>query len=152
MTDSVLVEVVRVAHEQAAAYERMRRRLSALRADEVQCIYRGAVSDKFRGGEIPLNLPDGRSVMVPIEVRADGIYARFPQAVIDIIEDARRADRERLESMIIFGTPEPPAAYAYTSPTMVPAPRTRAGSQWATGKRAQRRQSKPWADRRQLRR
>lgn len=151
-TQAVLADVVHVAQEAAARHERMAERIAKLRDEEVQCIYRGKVSDNLRAAdrkEIQLNLPDGRSVMVPIEVREDGIYALFPQSVIDLIEDARREDRERRESMLIFGTPEPPERYAYTSPVMEALPRTpRAAGHRITGKRAQRRMSKPWAGRR----
>lgn len=150
---AVLADVVRVAQEAAARYERMVERIAKLRYEEVQCVYRGKVSDKLRAAgskEIQLNLPDGRSVMVPLEVREDGIYVRFPPAVMDIIEDARRADRERRESLIIFGTPEPLASWACTSPAMERTRRTprTAGRLRGTGKRAQRRLSKPWAGRR----
>jgi len=95
------------------------------------------------------NYPCTAITMTTFEVREDGIYALFPQSVIDLIEDARREDRERRESMLIFGTPEPPERYAYTSPVMEALPRTpRAAGHRITGKRAQRRMSKPWAGRR----
>jgi hypothetical protein len=115
---------------------------------KAKCLYRGAVSADFSGDSITMNLPDGRSVVLPMEVREDGIYALIDEAAQAIIDDAVRVARERRQSIIAFGTPEPPAPYAYTSPSMKPAPRTRAGAQRTTGKRAQRRMNKPWAQRR----
>lgn len=116
-----------------------------------QCIYRGAISADFSGDSIAMNLPDGRSVVLPMEVREDGIYALIDEAAQAIIDDAVRVAHERQAAVLIFGLPSVPRYHAFTSPTMEMTPRT-AGRLRSTGKRAQRRMSKPWADRRQLRR
>lgn len=77
------------------------------------------------------------------------IYALIDEAAQAVIDDAVRVARERQEAVLMFGLPTTPSHYAFTSPVMEALPRTpRAAGHRITGKRAQRRMSKPWAGRR----
>jgi len=102
-----------------------------------QLVYRGRASADFSGDSVTMNLPDGRSVVLPMEVREDGIYVLIDKAAQAVIDDAVRVAPERQEAVL---------SYAFTSPSMEPPPRmfrSAATGRRATGKRAQRKMNKP---------
>jgi len=76
---------------------------AAISPPKANCIYRGAVSADLAADSVVMNLPDGRSVVLPMEVREDGIYALIDEAAQAVIDDAVRVARERQEAVLMFG-------------------------------------------------
>lgn len=115
-------------------------------------IHGGPVSAEFSQPTQRLNLPDGRSVVVPIEVREDGIYALIDQETRDLIEYrfispvseaptfAAGRGHHSGTVQVTLNTEGQRFLSALMDNVSDTAPPPR-----RTGKRAQRRMNKPWA-------